>query len=57
MALTSGSNKDQQTSPVVSVPDGGTGLEGSQYLSTPGDSSDPARNCYSALFLTQDFET
>ena len=56
MALTSGLIKDQQSGPLVSAPDGGPRLEGSQQSSPPSNSSNLAWNCYGTLFPTQDIE-
>ena len=48
--------KDQQSVLVVSSPDGGFRLEGSQRLSSPGDTGDSTWNHHCASFPTQDNE-
>ena len=57
MASTSGLDEDQQSSPLVSAPDRGSGLEGAQHLTTSSDSSDLAQNHFSAPFPPSDLKT
>ena len=56
MASRSGLDEDQRSVLVVSSPDGGPRLEGSQRSSTPGDSSDLTQNRYRTSLLTPDYE-
>ena len=56
MALCCRSDENQRSVSSIVALDGGLGLESSQRLSPPGDSSDPTWNCYCASFPTQDNE-
>ena len=56
MALKGQSYKNQQSILIVSSPDGGPRLEGSQQSSSLSDSSNPAWNRHCTLFPTQDNE-
>ena len=56
MALNGGPYEDQRSVPLVIAPDGSSGLESSQQLSPPSDSSDPTWNRYHTSFPTQDNE-
>ena len=56
MALSCGSDKDQQSVSFESAQDGGSGLEGSKQSSSSSNSGDLTWNHHRALLPTQDNE-